>query len=265
MSFIEDYCRSTKEALDLFSSLKDKRVLIIGMGAVGTWVIDGLARFGVGHFTIVDDDIVELTNIHRQNFFTEDDIGSYKVDVVENAISKYSNARINTIKKKLDDGFFNQYTNDFDLVINCADFPSVDYVTNVIGYECMKRAIPHIIGGGYNLHLSLIGQTVIPFSTACVKCFESHLTEINKVELNGVKKLKRSNRKIGSFGPLCSIAASMTIVDAMKILIRKFEFINNENKRIEYITEKRDFKIFEVTRKDNCEWCGEKGIFSDGL
>ena len=73
----------------------------------------------------------------------------------------------------------------------------------------MPRGIPHIVGGGYNLHLSLIGQTVIPGETACVKCFERQLERENEIDPTRVKKLQVPNRKVGSLGPLCALNASM--------------------------------------------------------
>lgn len=105
-----------------------------------------------------------------------------------------------------------------DLILNCADKPNVDTTSLWVGEYAMKKGIPHIVGGGYNLHLSLIGQTTIPGKTACVKCFQKHLESENKIDTEKVKKLHVKNRKIGSFGPMCSIIASMIGMEAIKVL-----------------------------------------------
>lgn len=264
IGFFEDYFSSMSEVILKISDLENKTVFIAGMGAVGTWVAEALVRFGVKNLVIADDDVVELSNLHRQNLFFERDVGKFKVDVVADRVNDISECNVVKIKKKVDGSFFFENFIIFDLVINCADFPSVDYVSKLISEYCMINNIPHIIGGGYNLHLSLVGQTVIPYETACYKCFERHLNYINKPELEGVKKLNRKNRKIGSFSPLCTVSASLTSLDAIKILIGVFDKLNNVNKRIEFITSSRDFRCFDIFRDQDCDWCGEKGIYKNG-
>ncbi|ENV5900776.1 TPA: ThiF family adenylyltransferase [Vibrio parahaemolyticus] len=260
---LEDYCFSTHEVELAINMLETKRVMIIGLGAVGTWVTDSLARTGVKNFIFVDDDKVELSNIHRQDMFFESSVGNFKVDEIERNLNfSHEKLDIIKIKDKLDDLFFNKYDGDCDLIINCADYPSVDVTTEIVAKFCMEKNIPHIIGGGYNLHLTLIGQTVIPNKTACVKCFESHLKVINNADLDGVKKLARKNRKIGSFAPLSSIGAAIASIDAIKVLIGKYEYISNANKRIEFNIRERDIKKHQVMRNVSCEWCGEHGIYN---
>ena len=260
---IEDYCNSNSEILFSIEALSNKVVLIVGMGAVGTWVVENLARSGVRNFIIVDNDDVDISNIHRQNLFFEDDVGLKKIDCVYNRVKKIAeNINIKKIDRRLDDHFFQNEKISFDLAINCADYPSVDYTSLVIGEECMLRGVPHLVGGGYNLHLTLIGQTVIPGISACIKCFESSLREINNVDLDGVYKLNRDSRKIGSFGPLCSLSASITSLEAFKVLISKNETLNNVNKRIEFDINKMDFNVREIPRLSDCAWCGENGKYS---
>ena len=119
----------------------------------------------------------------------------------------------------------------------------------------MKHNIPHIIGGGYNLHLTLIGQTVIPFKSCCFMCFKSALNIINKKDLKNVRGLYRENRKLGSFAPLSSIAASLASLDAFKILIGSLDTLQQTNKRIEFNMADFNFQIMEIERDPNCEWC----------
>ena len=78
-----------------------------------------------------------------------------------------------------------------DLIINCADEPNVDKTSRIVAEYAMEKRIPHIIGGGYNLHLTLIGQTIIPFKTACFECFNLFLKELNDTSLRNVKKLHK--------------------------------------------------------------------------
>lgn len=66
--------------------LKNSRVLIVGIGGVGGYAVEALARSGVGTLDLVDDDIICLTNLNRQIFATRTTVGRYKVDVAEERI-----------------------------------------------------------------------------------------------------------------------------------------------------------------------------------
>ncbi len=89
----------------------------------------------------------------------------------------------------------------------------------------MQKNIPHIIGGGYNLHLTLIGQTVLPHKSACYKCFDSRLKVINEIDIKGLKKLHREKRKLGSFAPLSSGGAASVI--GIRMLLKYYVDLKN--------------------------------------
>ncbi len=62
--------------------LRKARVAIFGIGGVGGYVAEALARSGVGHLDLIDNDKVCLSNINRQIIATNDTVGQYKVDVM---------------------------------------------------------------------------------------------------------------------------------------------------------------------------------------
>lgn len=260
---IEEYSKSTLEVIKKKSMLNEKTVLIIGLGAVGTWVAHSLGMAGVSNFILVDDDKVELSNLHRQDMMFEDDVGSYKVDAVKKNLNEIGVNNVFVLREKIDDDFFVSSGLQFDLAINCADFPSVDKTSEIVAKYCMGKSIPHMIGGGYNLHLTLIGQAVIPGKTACFNCFDQELSKLNTDSLDGVRKLHRPLRKIGSFGPLCSLSASITSIEAFKILIEAYEFLTIINKRTEFRLETMDFSHLDIPKIENCSWCGINGMYSE--
>jgi molybdopterin/thiamine biosynthesis adenylyltransferase len=259
INFLEDYCYKTSEVINKLKILEKKSILIIGLGAVGTWMADMLARNGVKNFILVDDDVIELSNLHRQDLYFENDIGKLKIECVKERLLEIDD-KINviTINKKVDDNFFVDFKYNCNFIINSADYPSVDYTTNIVGKYCMEHNIPHVIGGGYNLHLTLIGQTIIPYKTACYECFNIKLQEINKPFINKVKKLNRKNRKIGSFAPLSTIGASISSIDIFKILCGLDKYIVNDSKRIEFDIYDKDFKIIKIERNRNCNICSRE-------
>lgn len=261
INLIEDYVFSTSEVIEALEKLATSPVLIVGLGAVGTWVATNLAQSGVANFVLVDDDIVDLSNLHRQDGFFEEDVGIKKVDVMKRRLQEISDCKVVTICDRLDDTFFDRYSLDFALAINCADYPSVDYTTELIGEYCMAKKIPHLIGGGYNLHLSLIGQSVLPGKSACVRCFKRALEKINQADLQGVKKLHRLNRKIGSFGPVCAVSASLTATEAFKMLIGAHSRLATSNRRVEFKIRSTEITYSEIEKNSDCEWCGKFGKY----
>ena len=74
--------------IDNLNKIKDKSVLIIGIGGVGSYATESLVRSGIGNITIVDKDIIDVTNLNRQLMTNINNIGLKKVDVMEERIKK---------------------------------------------------------------------------------------------------------------------------------------------------------------------------------
>lgn len=260
--FLADYSSSHKDLVDMWNNIRSSTVLVVGLGAVGSWVAINLVQSGVENVILMDNDEVEISNLHRQIGYYEDDIGKKKTQALA--------CRLKDINKNVNIKCYNMHLNQnsmavfngihIDLIINCADKPNVDSTSYWIGEYAMKRGIPHIIGGGYNLHLSLIGQTILPGKSACVNCFKKRLEEENKIDSSKVKKLAIKNRKVGSFGPMCSLIASMIGMEAIKVL-SKLIIPSNINRRGEFNIYTMDFQYKEYERRDDCEWCGKQGKY----
>lgn len=261
-NLLEDYYSSKSEINKVFEKFQNSKVMIIGLGAVGTWVAHNLIMSGLKKIILVDFDKVDESNLHRQISFFENNIGKFKTEALKERLLDIDHTlEIKVINDKLDLEFFNRNRLEkLDLIVNCADYPSVDVTSKIIGEYCMKNNIPHLIGGGYNLHMTLIGQVIIPGKTACVRCFEKTLQEINKIDETNIRKLEIKERKIGSFTPLVSLSASITSNEALKILlgIKKIVMKNN---RCEFKLRDMNFTNFMIERRDDCEWCGKEGKY----
>ncbi|WP_458413282.1 HesA/MoeB/ThiF family protein [Schinkia sp. CFF1] len=261
LNFIEDYVSVYDEKVKAWNNIRVSHVVIVGLGAVGTWVAFQLAQTGVRNFTLIDADKVEISNLHRQLGFGINDVGRNKIDVIQQRLLEIDkHISVNKVYKYIDEMGIEEYVKNANLVVNCADKPTVDQTALWVGESCMKYQIPHIIAGGYNLHLSLIGQTILPFQSACVKCFETKLNEVNQIDTSNLRKLHIENRKIGSFGPMCAISASIAAMEAVKVLSK---VINpaNVNRRGEFDIYTMDIKYMDISRDENCEWCGVKGKY----
>jgi len=258
LHFLSDYSNSPKNLSEMWKNIRNSRVLIIGMGAVGSWTAINLLQSGVRNFILMDPDTVDMTNLHRQFSYHEGDIGKLKVDVIEERMMEIAEGLevVKIVEHLGNRNLQNLIKQNVDLVINCADKPNVDLTSQWVGKYCMKNKIPHIVGGGYNLHLSLIGQTILPFKSACVKCFEQQLEELNEIDTTRVKKLEVKNRKVGSFGPMCSLIASFIGMEALKVLSKHIA-PSNINRRGEFDIYKMNISYKNFERRKDCEWCGE--------
>ena len=94
-----------KEAME---TLHHSRVAVFGIGGVGGYTVEALARSGVGALDLIDDDKVCLTNLNRQIVATRKTVGQYKVDVAEHRIHEIDpNIKVTTYKT-----FFTPETQD---------------------------------------------------------------------------------------------------------------------------------------------------------
>lgn len=263
-SMLEDYVGSEKELYKAWTRITSSTVLVIGLGAVGSWIAATLIQSGVKHLILVDNDNVEITNLHRQWGYCLSDVGRPKTIVLkERLLAMNSQLDIQVINAFLDGTFFQNYYKCFSptLIIDCADKPTVDQTALWIGEYCMENLIPHIITGGYNLHLSLIGQTIIPLKTSCVKCFEMQLREKNEIETAKMRKLARPERKIGSLGPVCTLSASFSALEAVRVLSGVIPPVN-VNRRGEFNIFSMDIQYNKYPKINNCPWCGKEGIYA---
>ena len=145
-----------KEAME---KLHNSRVAVFGIGGVGGYTVEALARSGVGALDLIDDDKVCLTNLNRQIVATRKTVGQYKVDVAEQRIHEIDpNIKVTTYKI-----FFTPETQDqfdftqYDYVVDAGNKmdptrfevtdiykTSVCPLAKVMRTECRKRRIKHL-------------------------------------------------------------------------------------------------------------------------
>lgn len=153
---------------EAIEKLQNAKVAIFGVGGVGSFVVEGLVRAGVGHFVIVDDDKICLTNLNRQIIATRKTIGKYKVDVAKERILEINpNATVETYQEfYMTDSKSNILTQDLDYVVDCIDTVTakIELVMN-----CKKLNIPIIsaMGTGNKLDPSKFEITDIYKTSVC--------------------------------------------------------------------------------------------------
>jgi len=125
-------------------TLLDARVLVIGVGGLGSPVAMYLAAAGIGHLVLSDFDIVESSNLQRQIIHTEHTVGQLKVDSAKQFIASLSpNTQVTTIDHELTDGELIEQVELADVVVDCVDnFPSRFELNRV----CTKMKKPLVSG-----------------------------------------------------------------------------------------------------------------------
>ena len=108
---------------DGMDKLSDAKVAVFGIGGVGSFVCEGLARSGIGNFVLVDFDKIDESNINRQLIATVDTIGKHKVDVMAERIHKINpDANVETYKEfYMADCEIDIITKDLSYAVDCVD------------------------------------------------------------------------------------------------------------------------------------------------
>jgi len=169
---------------------------------------------------VVDPDLVEVTNLPRQAFFTEQDIGKAKVAAIESRLRQInSSLRVIAVQAFVEDPEdLLPHIRAASLVVNCADEPDVDVSNSIVSAAAFRYNIPHILCGGYDGHLSFVGQTVIPFVTSCWECYKQN-PAFDK-ERDGLEfiPIGTTGTQGGTLGPIAAITANLHAMEAIKVI-----------------------------------------------
>ena len=135
--------------------LRESRVLIIGIGGLGTPILQYLSAGGVGHIGIVDHDMVDESNLQRQILFGSKDLGKLKAIVAKERISALNpDIHLEIYNLRIRPGNILSILKDYDLVFDATDNFSTRYLIND---ACVILNKPWIYGGIY----TLLGQVSV--------------------------------------------------------------------------------------------------------
>lgn len=154
-----------KEGLE---KLKNSNVLIVGVGGVGSFAAEFIARAGVGKMTIVDGDVVDITNINRQLPALHSTVGKPKIDVVGDRLMDINpELQLTRIKEFLSpERAFEIVTDEFDYVMDCID--SITPKLNlIIASKRKKIKIVSSMGAGGKMEAGKVKVTDISKTKNC--------------------------------------------------------------------------------------------------
>ena len=207
--------------------LKRARVLVFGLGGVGSYIVEALARSGIGALTLVDADVVDVTNINRQLVADISTVGADKVEVAKNRVLAVNPACRVTVKKML---YLPEKSGEFD-------FSSYDYIADAIdnvsakislAVEADRAGTPLIaaMGTGNKLHPEMLEIADISKTSVCPLARVMR-TELRKRGINHLKvvyskeepiKGADGERIIGSVAFVPSVAGLIIAGEVVKDL-----------------------------------------------
>lgn len=215
-------------------------ILIIGCGGTGTCASNLLARAGVGSITIVDGDLVDITNLQRQTIFTENDLGKPKVACAEEFLKCVNpEIKIKGIADRANQKNIEQMMIEADLVLDCTDDMPTRFLINDV---CVKHRKPWIYHGA----ISTYGMCAafLP-GGACFRCLFPKLPEI--------KDVPRCDT-VGVLNTIPGIIASMGVTEALKILMGK----KPSQHLVVYDVWSHNFQSVEFDKNPNCKTCSKR-------
>jgi adenylyltransferase/sulfurtransferase len=147
------------------NKLKAARVAVIGAGGIGSAVIPALGGAGIGRLTIIDDDVVELANLHRQPLFREADVGQPKAELAAAFVRELNRfVDVHPAQRWITADNAPELLADHDLVIDGSD----NFATRLaVSDACVRLGIPLVSAAAIQFQ----GQVGLFRGRPCYRCF----------------------------------------------------------------------------------------------
>ena len=230
--------------------LKAAKVLIAGAGALGNEVLKNLALIGIGNITVIDFDIVSITNLTRSVLFREKDIGLAKVEVVRQHILEINpEISIQAIHGDLEFDLGIGEVKEHDLIIGCLDSVNARWAINQLAY---RAGIPWINGG-----ISIAEGEVSFFDpnteAACYECSISDQMWQRRNQRYSCQSLKRNipESAMPTTVTIASVVGAMQVQQALLYLHGKTGLLQPGEKIFLGLNPWMTFKV-KIQRQEEC-------------
>ncbi|MGB6068642.1 MAG: HesA/MoeB/ThiF family protein [Desulfomonilaceae bacterium] len=219
--------------------IRESRVLIAGLGALGSLISILLVRAGVGFVRIADQDCPELHNLHRQILYEEEDALRCisKAQAAANRLrASNSDVEIQAVEAAIARDNVEELTQNVDLVVDALDNIRTRYLINDV---ILNRGIPYIFGGA----VETVGNvmTIIPGRTPCLRCLWP--------DPGAVDNHPRASA-VGVLSAVATAVASFQVTEALKIMVGREEDILSG--LLVFDVWRNDFHIAPLERDPGC-------------
>jgi molybdopterin-synthase adenylyltransferase len=222
--------------------LRSAGVMLVGAGALGSAAGQYLAAAGVGRIGVVDDDVVELSNLNRQPLHFTPDIGLPKADNAKVKLGALNpEVLVESYPARLDEENAEAIVMGADVVVDCSDSFETRYVVND---ACCAQGIPLVEAGV--LGFSGLVLSIRPGRSACYRCAFPVAPPPGSVP---------SCREAGVLGAAAGIVGSIQALEALKLLTGVGEPLVDRILQVEAAT--LTFTTVTTQRQDNCPACAQ--------
>ena len=194
--------------------LMNSKVLVIGAGGLGSPVLQYLASVGVGKIGVVDNDVVDITNLQRQVLHIEGRVGEPKAESAKIAMKALnSHPEIDTYNVFLDRDNGPELMKEYDVIVDCTDNFKSKFSINDMA---VAAKIPLVHAGVQRMHGQVM--TIIPGKTACYRCVFKEEPDENKVDLP---------KDVGVIGAAVGIIGSIQALEVIKLITGAGDLLTN--------------------------------------
>jgi molybdopterin/thiamine biosynthesis adenylyltransferase len=221
--------------------LEKARVLIVGLGGLGCPASLYLAGAGVGTLGLVDHDIVQLSNLHRQVLYGDNDIGEAKVRVAAPRLHQVNpHLKIETFGEKFSMEKAIDIAESFDLVLDCTDNFAARYAINAF---CVEYRKPNAFASLYRFEgfLTVFDSRL---DAGCYRCLYPESSEAIQ-----------NCSEAGVIGVLPGILGAMQALEAIKIITGAGEVLNRHSLVYDGLTQVS--RKIRRERNTNCTVCSQ--------
>ncbi|MFA2829082.1 molybdopterin-synthase adenylyltransferase MoeB [Bacillus paranthracis] len=228
--------------------IRNKHVLIVGVGALGSASAESFVRAGIGKLTIIDRDYVEWSNLQRQQLYSEQDAREKlpKAIAAKNRLEKLnSEVQIDAFVMDACVENLEGLLENVDVIIDATDNFDIRFIINDLS---QKHNIPWVYGscvGSYGM-----SYTIIPQETPCLHCV------LKNVPVTGV-----TCDTAGIISPTVQIVAAYQVAEALKILVEDFAAIRKTFFMFDIWSNQNHFIKLGKIKTDDCPSCGLKRTY----
>jgi molybdopterin-synthase adenylyltransferase len=215
--------------------LKKARVLIAGIGGLGSPIALYLAAAGVGYIRIVDNDKVELTNLNRQVVHWTPDIGRNKTESAAAKLIQLNNIiQIESIVGTIDASSVSDFTSGIDIIMDATDNLETRFLLNA---ATLEKGIPFIHGAvsGFEGRIT----TIIPGKTPCLGC----------IYHGNIPK-----QKTPVLGATPAVIGALQATEAIKYIVGAGQLLTNQ--LLIYDGLRMKFTALGIKKDPDCRYCG---------
>ncbi|WP_058826588.1 molybdopterin-synthase adenylyltransferase MoeB [Haloferax sp. Q22] len=226
--------------------LLSARVVVVGAGGLGAPAIQYLAAVGVGELVVVDDDVVERSNLQRQVVHRDDDVGVAKAESAAAFVRGLNpDVSVEPVEARVDKSNVHGVVAGADVVVDASDNFPTRYLLNDV---CRFEGIPLVHGAIYKFE----GQatTLVP-DGPCYRCLFPEAPEPGTVP---------DCATTGVLGVLPGTVGCIQATEAMKLLLEEGEVL--DGRLLFYDAMDMTFETVPYRKNPDCPVCGEDGVDS---